>query len=183
MASRKFYKRSCLVKLPEGMKIFPVFHTSLLRAKPSSTGLPGQTAINEAESRNIQGRVLERDDETEEVTERWEFEEIQDVHDEDRKAGLTYLVKWRHHRPSWQPQQDLKGQEEVLYRFHQAHPNKPRPPAFVTAWAKKHPTAANTDSADASRSRGGLESRDRLGAVRAGLKRVTWAPFMQIRVF
>ena len=35
------YPRACLVKLPEGMKIFPVFHHLLLRPKSNSPGLPG----------------------------------------------------------------------------------------------------------------------------------------------
>jgi hypothetical protein len=51
------------------MKIFPVFHNSLLRPKTDDL-------INEAESRNIRGRILERDDETEEVVEKWEFEAL-----------------------------------------------------------------------------------------------------------
>ena len=70
----KIYPRACLVQLPEGTKIFPVFHHSLLKLKDPSIGLPGQQQINEAESRNIRGRVLEREDGTEEIVERWEFE-------------------------------------------------------------------------------------------------------------
>jgi hypothetical protein len=133
----KVYRRACLVTVPEGMRIFPVFHTSLLRPKPSATGLPGQAEINESESRNIRGRVLERDDGTEELVERWEFEAVQDVHDEDGAAGLTYLVKWKHHPASWQPQKDLDGQEAVLYDFHKANADKPGPPAFVNTWARQ----------------------------------------------
>ena len=45
--------------------------------------------------------------------------------------GLTHLVKWKHQRPSWQLEGDLKGQEKVLLDFHAAHPNKPGPPAWV----------------------------------------------------
>lgn len=32
----KVYPRSCLLKLPEELKIFPVFHNSLLRSKPEA---------------------------------------------------------------------------------------------------------------------------------------------------
>jgi RNase H-like domain found in reverse transcriptase/Reverse transcriptase (RNA-dependent DNA polymerase)/Integrase zinc binding domain len=127
----KVYPRSCLVKLPEGMKIFPVFHNSLLRPKPEADGLPGQDRINEAESKNIRGRVLERDDETGELVEKWLFDGLLDSR---RDAdGLHYLVKWKHYDPTWQPAKDLKGHNQVLLEFHRVHPNKPGPPA----WAKK----------------------------------------------
>lgn len=124
----KVYRRACLLQLPEEMKIFPVFHNSLLRAKPPGPGLPGQDRINEAESKNIRGRILERDDETNEVTEKWEFDGLLDCHDED---GLHYLVKWRHHKPTWQPASDLKGQDEVLLEFHRNNPDKPKAPRWV----------------------------------------------------
>ena len=176
------YPLSCLVKVPEGMKIFPVFHTSLLRAKHSDTGLPGQKEINEAESRNIRGRILEREDSTEELVERWEFEAILDVHDEDRSAGLTYLVKWKHHRPSWQPQKDLDGQEEVLYNFHKAYPNKPGPPAAVNTWARSKGKPTLLKEVLLPR-RGGLRSSTRSKKITTGLRSVTWAPRVQVRAF
>ena len=69
----KVYKRSCLINLPLTMKIFPVFHNSLLRAYTSAKGLPGQNKINEAESQKTRGRVLERTDGIEEPTVKWHF--------------------------------------------------------------------------------------------------------------
>jgi hypothetical protein len=126
----KVYGRSCLLKLPQRMKIFPVFHTSLLRPYTSMPGLPGQDRINEAESRNTRGRVLEREDGTNEVVERWEFEGILDCW-KHPKDGLMYQVKWKHHRPSWQPAADLKGNDEVILDFHRQHPDKPGPPTWV----------------------------------------------------
>ncbi|EFQ93460.1 hypothetical protein PTT_09178, partial [Pyrenophora teres f. teres 0-1] len=51
----KVYPRACLVELPSTMKIFPVFHYSLLRPYTDARGLPGQDAINEAESRHLRG--------------------------------------------------------------------------------------------------------------------------------
>jgi hypothetical protein len=62
----KAYKRSCLLRLLGTMKVSPVFHNVLLRPYTLSKGLPGQTQINEAESRKTRGRVLERTDGTEE---------------------------------------------------------------------------------------------------------------------
>ncbi|QLI66561.1 Transposon Tf2-12 polyprotein [Metarhizium brunneum] len=131
------YPRACRLELPDRIRIFPVFHNSLLR--PVSTdedgnriGLPGQSEINENESRNIRGRILERDDETEEVVEKWLFDSILDCRNKD---GLQYLVKWKYHAPSWQPASDLKGQDDTLLEFHREHPDKPGP----ATWVKKPP--------------------------------------------
>ena len=126
----KVYRRACLVQLPDNLKIFPVFHNSLIRAHHDSHGLPGQDRINEAESRNIRGRVLERNDETDEVEERWEYEGLLDCY-KHNTDGLMYHVKWKYHPPSWQPAKDLKGQDEALLNFHRNHPDKPGPPRWV----------------------------------------------------
>ena len=125
----KVYPRACLVELPATMKVFPVFHTSLLRPHTGTTGLPGQKLINEAESRRLRGRVLERDDGTDEVTEKWEFDKLLNSH---RDYGdLQYLVKWKHHAATWQPASDLKGQDEAILDFHRNHQGKPGPPSWV----------------------------------------------------
>jgi hypothetical protein len=122
------YPRACVVELPETMKIFPVFHNSLLRPATEEGGLPGQDKINEAESKNTKGRILVRDDGIEEVEERWEFEGILDCHNEE---GYHYLVKWKHHKPTWQPAKDLEGQDEAIWAFHNANPDKIGPPQWV----------------------------------------------------
>ena len=157
----KVYPRSCLVQLPDHMKIFPVFHNSLLRPKTNGQGLKGQDLINEAESRNIRGRILERDDETEEVVEKWEFEALLDCHNE---ARLHYLVKWRYHKPTWQPASDLKGQDEALLEFHKQHPDKPGPPS----WVKKRPSVRRSP---------------RLRRTIHGLRQVCFAPLQRVRWF
>jgi hypothetical protein len=132
---KKVYPRACLVDLPPDMKIFPVFHNSLLRPNKRATGLPGQRQINEAESRHLRGRVLEREDGADEVVEKWEFEALLDCHND--YGDLQYLVKWKYHAPTWQPATDLKGQDEVILEFHRTHPGKPGPPP----WVKSAPTA------------------------------------------
>lgn len=132
------YPRACRIKLPPGVRIFPVFHTSLLQRKSTAGGLPGQDEINEAESKNVRGRVLERDDAGVEV-EKWEFSDILDAHDEAGPGQITYKIKWRHQKPSWQPAEDLRGQEEALQRFHDRFPHKPGPPQWL---ARKHTESA-----------------------------------------
>lgn len=118
------YPRACLVKLPTDMKIFPVFHNSLLRPKSESDGLLGQDLINNAESRRNRGRVLEREDGIEEAVEKWEFEDLLDCHNQD---GLHYRIKWKYYPLSWQPAIDLKEQDQVILSFHRRHPDKPGP--------------------------------------------------------
>jgi transposase InsO family protein len=162
----RVYPRACAVELPEGLRIFPVFHNSLLRPKASVKGLPGQDQINQAESKNIRGRILERDDETNEVVAKWEFEKLLDCHNED---GLHYLVKWKHHPPSWQPAKDLKGQNEVLIAFHTANPGKPGPPSWVRI-GKPVPKPA-------------LRQSPRLRRAIHGLSRVSFAPLQYIQLF
>jgi hypothetical protein len=56
------YPRACAFQLPETMKIFPVFHTSLFLPSNPVPGLPGQKLINEAKSRNTKERILTRED-------------------------------------------------------------------------------------------------------------------------
>lgn len=131
---KKAYPRACLLDLPPNMKIFPVFHNSLLRPHKQAAGLPGQQQINEAESRHLRGRVLEREDGTDEMVEKWEFEALLDCHND--YGDLQYLVKWKYHAPTWQPATDLKGQDEVIQKFHSAHPDKPGPPSWVKSAPK-----------------------------------------------
>jgi hypothetical protein len=52
------YSKACAVKLPDSMRIFPVFHNSLLRSAKLQLALPGQDLINNAKSRYVKGRIL-----------------------------------------------------------------------------------------------------------------------------
>lgn len=122
------YRRSCLLQLPGTLRVFPVFHTSLLQPAPEGRPRHGQQQINEAEAQRTRGRILERDDDTLEVVEKWEFEGIQDCYNE---SGLHYPVQWRDHPPSWQPAKDLKGCDTVILQYHASNLDKPGPPRWV----------------------------------------------------
>ena len=181
----KVYPRACLVKLPEGVRIFPVFHNSLLKPKPDAKGLPGQDRINEAESRNTRGRVLEREDGTNEVIVKWEFDDLLDCHNND---GWHYKIKWRYHKPSWQPLRDLEGQEATVLDFHRRHPNKPGPPPSIHRWAQSQkqtkPRPANPEKPTTTQPlAGGIRRSPRLRRIIPGLKRVSWAKCVHTRIF
>jgi len=125
------YRGAVVVDLPDHIRVNKSFHVSKVRLWQAET-IPGQAEINTAKRRNVRGRVVERDDDGN-VEEKWEFEKILDVHDED-PGGLTYEIKWKHHRDTtWQLEKDLKGCEKAVLRFHEQNPGKPGPPA----WAKE----------------------------------------------
>ena len=62
----KVYPRSCLIKLPENVRIFPVFHHSLLIPAHENLRFPTQVIINESEGLATRDRILERVDGEEE---------------------------------------------------------------------------------------------------------------------
>jgi hypothetical protein len=82
------YSKACAVKLLNSMRIFPVFHNSLLRSAEFQLVLPGQDLINDAESRYVKGRILIRKDKEKEIVEKWEFDSILDTHNEDKHHYL-----------------------------------------------------------------------------------------------
>ena len=48
------------------------------------------------------------------------------------KHGLTYKIKWKHYKEmTWEPEENLKGCDRALLRFHEQNPEKPGPPAWV----------------------------------------------------
>jgi len=49
------------------------------------------------------------------------------------------LVKWRYHDATWQPAKDLKGQDQALWKFHDANPEKPGPPRWLKRRALSPP--------------------------------------------
>jgi hypothetical protein len=64
------YPRACAIKLPNLMRIFPVFHNSLLRLTKFQLALPGQNLINNAKSRHIKERILTKENEEQKIVEK-----------------------------------------------------------------------------------------------------------------
>ena len=91
----KAYRGAVIVDLPDHTKVNNFLHTSKVRLW-DSTNVPGQDEIYKWECHNVSGRVVERDDDGN-IEEKWEFDRILDVHDEDEEVGLTYMVKWIYH--------------------------------------------------------------------------------------
>jgi hypothetical protein len=83
------YSKACAVKLPDSMRIFPVFHNFLLRPAEFQLALPGQNLINDAKPRYVKRRILIREDKKEEIVEKWEFNLILNTHNEDE---YYYLI-------------------------------------------------------------------------------------------
>jgi len=125
------YKGAVVIDLPDHIRVNKSFHTSKVRLWTPEK-IPGQARLNMEERRNVVGRVAQRDDHGN-IEDRWEFERIVDVHDKYLdKHGLTYKIKWKHYKEmTWEPEENLKGCDRALLRFHEQNPEKPGPPAWV----------------------------------------------------
>jgi hypothetical protein len=88
------------------MRIFLIFHNSLLRFAKFQLALPGQNLINDAKSRYIKGRIFIRKNGKEKIVKKWEFDLILNTHN---KNEHHYLIQWKYHAPIWQPAANLKG--------------------------------------------------------------------------
>ena len=133
------YRGAVVVDLPDHIRVNKSFHTSKVRLW-SPEKITGQARLNKKERLNIAGRIAERDDDGN-ITDKWKFERIVDVHDEDKdEHGLTYLIKWKYNdEETWEPEDCLKGCERALTRFHEQHPEKPGPPAWLGTAAAPTP--------------------------------------------
>lgn len=126
------------LKLPANMKIFPTFHVSMVK-RCRDKGIPGQEEA-ETEVRANEGREVTRTDDGEDVVE-WRFEKLLDFGKADNNRW-QYLVKWHGYpEPTWQPATDLRGCDDAIWEFHNAHPELPGPPTWV-----KRPTRRNNNA-------------------------------------
>jgi hypothetical protein len=116
------------LRLPANMKIFNTFHVSMVRPYRSS-GMQGQEQCNDDDVRANRGRVVTRTDDGEEVQE-WRFNSLLDYGKADN-GRWQYLVEWDGHEPTWQPATDLRGCDDAIWAYHDAHPEAPGPPAWV----------------------------------------------------
>jgi hypothetical protein len=71
------------------MRIFSVFHNSLLRFAKFQLALPNQNLINDAKSRDVKKRIFIKKDGEEKIVEKWEFDSILNTHNEDE---YYYLI-------------------------------------------------------------------------------------------
>jgi hypothetical protein len=116
------------LRLPANMKIFNTFHVSMVRPYRKK-GIPGQEQTHD-DVRANRGRTVTRTDDGDDVVE-WRFEDILDYGKADN-GRWQYLVKWEgYDTPTWQPATDLRGCDDAIWRFHDAHPDHPGPPAWV----------------------------------------------------
>jgi Integrase zinc binding domain/Integrase core domain len=121
------------VRLPGNMKaMHPTFHVKKVFRRKE--GFPGQRDAD-MDLRVNEGRVITRTDEHEEVVE-WEFDEILDYGQADNKRW-QYYVGWKGHAPTWQPVGDLRGCDDAIWKFHDAHPELPGPPSWVKRRARQ----------------------------------------------
>src|SRR5690606_34362405 len=97
------------LKLPDTMKIHPVFHVALL--EPAHEDTPIEDTIHA---------------ETEEPE--YEVEKILDsMLDDDGK--IKYLVKWKnfpHDDNTWEPLRNLKNCQQLVAQFHRRNPDRPK---------------------------------------------------------
>jgi len=109
------------VKLPSNIKIFPTFHVGDVRPR-SKERAPGQQDedlyVNE-------GRVVVRTDDHHDTVE-WKFDKVLDYR-QGENGRWVYLVQWANGQEDWQPAGNLKGCDDILWAFHDAHPELPPP--------------------------------------------------------
>jgi transposase InsO family protein len=109
------------LKLPESIKVHPVFHAEKLRKDPSNP-LPGQS--NE-EPAPLQVQDGQTEYEVQEVLASKMFRDV-----------LKYRVQWKgwDPDPDWYPASNLSNSPLVLQSFHQQNPTRPGPPKNLPYW-------------------------------------------------
>lgn len=109
------------LKLPDTMRVHPVFHAEKLRKDPNNP-LPGQS--------NPEPPALELDDGSEE----YEVQEVLAVKLVRNK--LKYRVQWKgwDPDPKWYPASTLSNAPLLLQSFHEKNPELPGPPKNLKYW-------------------------------------------------
>lgn len=113
------------VKLPTNIKIFNTFHVKDVQLRPKDR----VTGQEDEDLRANDGRVIVRDDEHDDSAVEWEFQDILGYGQFEGSNRWFYDVLWKDGSTSWEPAANLKGCDDILWRFHNAHPEAgpPRP--------------------------------------------------------
>jgi len=131
------------LQLPANMRIFNTFHVSMVRPyrRDGRNGIRGQEQCD-TDVRANHGREIMRTDGGQEVQE-WRFKSLLDCGKADN-GRWQYLVEWDGHDPTWQPATDLRGCDDAIWAYHDAHPEAPGPPAWVQRRRAPAATTATT---------------------------------------
>ena len=97
------------LKLPKEMKIYPIFHVSLLEPAPpdAETIVPDLSKENEGQE--------------------YEVEKVVDWQDTEEK-GREYLIKWKNYGEidnTWEPVAELSHAKAAVRQFHRENPEVP----------------------------------------------------------
>jgi hypothetical protein len=111
------------LKLPDSIKVHPIFHAEKLRRDPGNP-LPGQS--------NPNPQPIEVNDGSTEY-------EVQEVLAVKQVWGkLKYRIKWKgwDEDPDWYPASSISNSPLALQDFHAKNPDRPGPPANLKYWLR-----------------------------------------------
>ena len=111
------------LKLPDNIKVHPIFNPSKLRLASKTPPLTGQILDP------LSPEIIEESQE-------WEVEEI--LTSRTYYGKLQYKVKWIGYDEdrAWYYAGNFKNAPQKLIEFHNAYPDRPGPPMRLTVWTK-----------------------------------------------